>query len=57
MNKMVARAKYIKKTFKWLLIVNQWMDFKIITYECSLGDLLPKLLKPLCSDEQDGHKS
>ena len=54
MNKMAAKAKN-RKSLKEL--VNQWMDFKIITRECSLGDPLPKLLKPFCSDEQDGSQS
>ena len=55
MNKMAARAKN-RKTFKRLL-VHQWTDFKIITYECSLGDPLPKLLKPFHLDEPDGRQS
>ena len=56
MNKMAARAKN-RKTFKSLLLLNQWMDFEIISHERSLGDPLPKLLKPFCSDEQDGFQS
>ena len=32
------------------------MDFEIITHACSLGDPLPKLLKPLRSGEQNGHQ-
>ena len=42
---MAARAKN-RKTFDWLLLLNQGIDFKIIIQECSLGDPLPKLLKP-----------
>ena len=56
MNKMAARAKN-RKTFKRLLLLNQWMDFEIISQECSLGDPLPTLLKPFRSDEQDGCQS
>ena len=36
------------------LVLNWWTDFEIISQECSLGDCLPKLLKPFCSVEQDG---
>ena len=53
MNKMAARAKN-RKTFKRLLLLNQWIDFEIISQDCSLGDPLPTLLKPFRSDEQDG---
>ena len=57
---MAARAKN-RKTFKRLLLnrllLKQWMDFEIITQECSLGDPLPKLLEPFHSDEQDGRQS
>ena len=56
MNKMAARAKN-RKTFKRLFLLNQWMDFEIISQECSLGDPLPTLLKPFLSDEQDGCQS
>ena len=45
LNKMAARAKN-RKTFKQLLLLNQKMDFEIIIHECTLGDPLPKLLKP-----------
>ena len=55
LNKMATRAKN-RKTFKRLLR-NQWMDFEIISLECSLGDPLPKLLKPFRSDEQVGCQS
>ena len=44
LNKMAARAKN-RKTFKRLLLLNQYMDFEIISQKCSLGDPLPKLLK------------
>ena len=44
LNKMAARAKN-RKTFKRLLLQNQKMDFEIIIQKCSLGDLLPKLIK------------
>ena len=54
--KMAARAKN-RKTFKQLLLLNQWMDFEIISHECSLGDPLPNMLKPFCSDEQNGSQS
>ena len=47
---MAARAKH-RKTFKDLLLLNQWMDLEIMSQECSLGDPLPKLLKPFRSDE------
>ena len=53
---MATKAK-IEKTFKQLLLLNQWMDFEIISHECSLGDPLPKLLKPFHSDEQDVRQS
>ena len=56
MIKMATRAKN-KKTFNRLLLLDQWMDFEVISQECSLGDLLPKLLKLFHSDEQDGHQS
>ena len=42
---MAARVKN-RKTFKQLLLFNQLMDFEIISQEYSLGDPLPKLLKP-----------
>ena len=53
---MATRAKN-RKTFKWLVLLNQWMDFEIIIQEGSLGDPLPKLHKPFGSIEQDGHKN
>ena len=37
--------------------LNQCIHFEIIIQECSLGDCLPKLLKPFCSVEQDGCQS
>ena len=43
--------------FKRLLLQNGLTDFKIILQECSLGDPLPKLLKPFRSVEQDGRQS
>ena len=45
LNKMAARAKN-RKTFQLLLLLNQCIDFEIILQEGSLGDPLPKLLKP-----------
>ena len=73
MNKMAARGKTNKqkkkkkkkkekkkkekKNFKWLLLLNQWMDFEIISQDCSLSDPLPTLLKPFRSDEQNGCQS
>ena len=56
LNKMVARAKN-RKTFKRLRLLNQRIDFEIIIQECSLGECLPKLLKPFRSVEQDGRQS
>ena len=47
----------IEKTFKQLLLLNQCIDFEIILQEGSLGDPLPKLLKPFRSVEQDGRQS
>ena len=55
LNKMAAGAKN-RKTFKELLLFNQWMDFEIITHACSLGDPLPKTLKLFHSFEQNGHQ-
>ena len=43
--------------FKRLLLQNCWTDFEIISQEGSLGDPLPKLLKPFRSVEQDGRQS
>ena len=43
--------------FKRLLLQNGETDFKIILQEDSLGDPLPKLLKPFRSVERDGHQS
>ena len=45
-----------RKTFKWLLLLNQCVDFKKNKQECSLGDCPPKFLKPFRSVEQDGHQ-
>ena len=54
---MATRAEN-RKPCKQLFLLNQWMDFEIISQECSLGDPLPKLHKLLFhSAEQDGHKS
>ena len=53
---MVAGLK-IEKTFKRLLLLNQCIDFEMILQEGSLGDPLPKLLKPFRSVEQDGRQS
>ena len=54
LNKMTARAKKKRKTFKRLILLNQKMDFEIIVQECFLGDTLPKLLKPFRYVEQNG---
>ena len=43
----MPELKIEKKTFKRLLLLNQWMDFEIIIQECSLDDPPPKLLKPM----------
>ena len=43
--------------FKRLLLQNIQTDFEIILQEGSLGDPLPKLLKPFRSVEQDGRQS
>ena len=43
--------------FKRLLLQNSSTDFEIILQEGSLGDPLPKLLKPFRSVEQDGCQS
>ena len=56
MNKMATRAKN-RKTFKRLLLFHQLMDFEILSQEFSLGDPIPKLLKPFSLDEQDGGQS
>ena len=56
LNKMAARAINRNK----LLMTSSaklGTDFEIISQECSLGDYLPKLLKPLRSVEQDGRQS
>ena len=45
-----------RKTFSWLLLLNQYIDFKKNIQECSLGDCPPKLLKPFRSVEQDGRQ-
>ena len=42
LNKIAARYKKRKKNFKCLLLLDQWMDFEIISLGCSLGDSLPK---------------
>ena len=56
LNKMAARAKN-RKILKRFLLLNQCIDFEIILQEGSLGDLLPDLLIPLSSIEQDGSQS
>ena len=53
---MAAVAKN-RKTFKGLLPLNECIDLEIIVQEGSLGDPLPKLLKPFRSVEQDGRQS
>ena len=55
LHKMAARA-INRKTFKRLLLLNQKMDFEIITQECFLGDPLPKLLKEFRYVEQNGRQ-
>ena len=47
----------IEKTFKWLLLLNQKMDFEIIIQECFLGDPVPKLLKRFRYVEQNGRRA
>ena len=53
---MAASAKN-RKTFIWLLLLNQYIDFEIIVQEGSLDDPLPKLLKPFRSIDLDGCQS
>ena len=48
---MATKAKN-RKTFKQHLLLGHWLDFKIISQKCSLGDALSKLLKWFCSAEQ-----
>ena len=43
--------------FKRLLLKNGQTDFEIILQDGSLGDPLPKLLKPFRSVEQDGRRA
>ena len=43
--------------FKRLLLENRQTDFEIILQEGSLGDPLPKLLKPFRFVEQNGRQS
>ena len=54
-SKMATRAKNWK-TFKWLLLHNQCIDLEVIIQECSLDDCPPKLLKPVCFVQQNGHQ-
>ena len=55
LNKMAARAINRKKALKDFFCKNsQCMDFEIIIQECSFGDCLQKLLKAICSVEQNG---
>ena len=54
LNKMAVRAKKKEKPVKWYLLLGQWADFKIISQECSLDDLLLKVLKLFRSIEQNG---
>ena len=56
LNKMAASAKN-SKNLKQHYLLSHWPNFKIISQECSLGDPLPKLLKPFRLDEQDGCQS
>ena len=49
--------KMLLTTFKRLLLLTQCIYFEIILQEGSLGDHLPKLLKPFPSVEQDGRQS
>ena len=51
------KKKKKKKKKNPLNVLNQWMDFEIISQECSLSDSLPTLLKPFRSDEQNGCQS
>ena len=52
---MVTRAKDRKALKRHLQ--GQWHDFKLNSQKCSLGDHLPKLLKPFRYDEQDDCQS
>ena len=45
-----------RKTYKWLLLFNRWMDFEIIIQECFLGDPLQKLLELFRSVERNGRQ-
>ena len=55
LSKMAARA-INRKSIKQPLLLNHWTDFEIISQECSLGYPLPKLLKPICSVEQNRYQ-
>ena len=57
LNKMAARAINKRKSFKGLLLLNQWTDFELISQEGSLGNSLLKLLKLSRAIQQDGHQS
>ena len=53
----VVRRPLSTFCFKQLLLQNRLTDFEIILQEGSLGDPLPKLLKPFRYVEQDGRQS
>ena len=57
LNKMASRAINRNKLLMHLSAKLEDTDFEIISQECSLGDCLPKLLKPFRSVEQDGRRS
>ena len=53
----VSRPCVVNFCFKRLLIQNGKTDFEIILQERSLGDPIPKLLKPFRSVERGGRQS
>ena len=53
----IVRHASVNNLLKRHLLLNWWMDFKIILQECSLGDPLPKLPKWFCSAKQNGCQS
>ena len=53
----MAASANNRQTFKRLLLINQHIDFEKKLQEGSLGDPLPKLLKPFPSVEFAGHQS
>ena len=53
---MAAWAKN-RKTLKQHLLQGHLLNFKIISQEYSLGDPLPKLLRPFRSDEKEATRA